>query len=317
MQMDNSVVYLFIGVFVIALTTLGFRYANYLPCEVALFGHSARAYRVGELIKFDDRTVGAQQWRWDFGDGSPLSNQKNPIHVYQDKGEYEVQLFVNNSCERSETIRIEEKKILLDSTKFPVFELPKTIVVGQILEVEDQTDNATTWEWRFGETASANATTQSAEYIYSNPGLKTVSLIVNGDMNYIKKKKINVLPLPDKEEPVTKIEYRKRDVREDLRRAPEGIFVQKEADDKPTIVPFITEGNFKTKIRVLATNKLTPDSFSQYFCDDDNPLIVANGRSTTFLDFSEKIKGTKINIKDLVLKRNAGSNCITTFDIEY
>ena len=40
----------------------------------------------------------------------------------------------------------------------------------------------------FVERANINATSKKAEYINENPGLKTVSLIVNGDFNYIGKK---------------------------------------------------------------------------------------------------------------------------------
>ncbi len=316
-QLDSSVIYLFITVFLVAFTTLAFRYANDTPCDEAVFVHSAKEYRVGEIIKFNDRTTGAQEWKWNFGDGSEGSSQKDPLHIFENEGEYEVRLFVNNACERKEVVTIKEKIVLLDSTRFPVFELPKIIVVGELLKVKDETKNSTSWEWRFGETASANSISKSAEYVYEEPGLKTVSLIVNGDLTYIGKKKINVLPLPESKKPITKITRERRDKRLDLRKAPAGIVSEKETSNKPNIVPFITEGNFKIKIKMLASKRLDPSAFSAYFCEDTNPLVVANGRSTTFSDFCKKIIGKKMDIEKLNLKRNTGSNCITTFDITY
>ncbi|MDB2606702.1 PKD domain-containing protein, partial [Zobellia sp.] len=295
---------------------LAFRYQGDVPCEEAMFLHSAKDYRAGEMIKFTDKTIGAQSWKWHFGDDSEVSTQKDPLHIFKNEGVYEVRLFVNNSCESKETITIKEKIVLLDSTKFPVFELPNSIIVGEKLKVMDQTKNATTWEWRFGETASANAISQSAEYSYEEPGLKTVSLIVNGDLTYIGKKKINVLPPAESKPQITKIARDKRDKRLDLRKAPEGMVAEKNPGNKPNIVPFITEGNFKMKVKMIASKKLAPEAVSSYFCVG-NPLIVANKRSMTFMDFCEKIMSKKIAIESLSLKRNTGSNCITTFDITY
>lgn len=320
-HMDTSVIRLFIGVFLLAMTTLAFRYANDAPCEEALFDHLANAYRAGEMVKFYDRTEDAEEWKWDFGDGTEASTQKNPLHIYEAKGDYTVRLLINNSCKKEVTINIDEKLILLDTTKFPKFKIPKTIMVGEKLEVSDETENAASWEWRFGETASANATTKLAEYVYEEPGLKTISLVVNNDLVYITKKKINVLPLPVDKDEVTKIGYKKRDQRDkrlDLSKAPSDMISDKKPEEsKPNIAPFITVTNFENKIKMVANEKLSPQAFSKFFCGDVNPLIVVNGRNTTFLVYCEKIKGKKIKIKSLDLIRNTGSNCISTFTIEY
>lgn len=326
-HIDTSVVYFLMGTFLAASTLVAFRYANDTPCDVATFESSANAYRVGEMVQFKDRTDGAQQWEWDFGDGSEISNQKNPLHIYTEKGNYDVRLTVNNSCVKMETLAIQAKTILLDSTKFPVFDLPKTIRVGETLTVHDKTARATSWEWRFGETASANAISRTAEYSYETPGLKTVSLIVNGDITYIGKKKIEVLPLPETKERIAKIAAEERDKRLDLRKAPTGAAVadediktelaEKPEARKPSTVPFISAGNFENKIKMIASGKLSPQAFSQYFCEDVNPLVVINGRNTTFLVFCEKIKDKKIKISSLELLRNTGSNCVTTFTLEY
>ena len=87
----------------------------------------------------------------------------------------------------------EYKQQILDSTKFPVFDIPESIRVGESLILKDETDNASTWEWRFGETPRVDAESRTASYVYKESGLYTVKLIVNGDVEYMTKKKINVL----------------------------------------------------------------------------------------------------------------------------
>ncbi len=317
-HLDKSVIQMFIVVFLIANVTLAFKYINDTPCDEVLFRHSANAYRVGEMIKFNDVSYGAESWNWNFGDGSEMSSQKNPLYIYSEPGDYEIRLMVNGKCEKTETISIAEKLVLLDTTKLPKFELPKSITYGEVLEVEDQTANATSWEWRFGETAGANATTKKASYLYETPGLKTVSLIVNNDLNHIRKKKINVIPTPESKEKVAKMKRQRRDKRLDLNEAPKGSEVLAEKPSgKPSAMPFITTGNFENKIKMVAEGKLNPQVFSEFFCDDKNPLIVVNGRNSTFNSFCESISEQKIKIKSLKLIRKSGSNCITSFAVEY
>ena len=317
-HIDKSVIYLFLGVFLIAAITFSFRYAKYPPCDEVLFFVDKKELKAGEIIQFKDKTEGAKEWKWEFGDNTGIFSQKEPLHVFKEEGDYKVRLLVNNTCERIEIVSIKAKVILIDSTRFPVFTLPENIVVGEELKVEDITESAATWEWRFGENASIDAKTRIAEYVYVESGLKTVSLIVNGDLTYIGKKKINVLPLPEEKERITKIGVERRDKRLDVKRAPLANTSKKESEkDKPSVTPFITDINFKNKIKMVSNEKLSPQAISGFFCGEVNPLVVVNGKSTTFLVFCEKIKGKKIKIKSLNLIRNKGSNCIKAFTIEY
>lgn len=49
-------------------------------------------------ISFTDRSVGTSTtWQWDFGDGTPLSNEQNPVHEYTQPGSYTVSLTVSNA----------------------------------------------------------------------------------------------------------------------------------------------------------------------------------------------------------------------------
>jgi PKD repeat protein len=51
-------------------------------------------------VNFTDLTVsdfGIIQWEWNFGDGTPISTQRNPSHTYNAQGVYEVKLRARNS----------------------------------------------------------------------------------------------------------------------------------------------------------------------------------------------------------------------------
>lgn len=53
--------------------------------------------------RFIDKSIGAQTWLWNFGDGS-TSTLQNPSHVYADTGRYSVSLKVTNgACEYTKT----------------------------------------------------------------------------------------------------------------------------------------------------------------------------------------------------------------------
>ena len=54
--------------------------------------------RVDNTVTFTDTSTGGPtNWLWDFGDTSPLSTQRNPVHTYPGMGNYIVTLTVSNS----------------------------------------------------------------------------------------------------------------------------------------------------------------------------------------------------------------------------
>lgn len=47
-------------------------------------------------VQFSDSSYNAQEWLWDFGDGSGPSQVASPTHIYTDTGRYSVRLWVQN-----------------------------------------------------------------------------------------------------------------------------------------------------------------------------------------------------------------------------
>jgi len=124
-HMDKMVKYLFLIAFLSSATVLGYHYNTRSGCNEVLFVTNAENYAVGEAIQFNDDTLGSETWQWSFGDNE-TSTQKNPAHYYEKPGEYNVELIVNGNCVGKQIVEVKEAIKLLDSTKFPVFDLQKT-----------------------------------------------------------------------------------------------------------------------------------------------------------------------------------------------
>ncbi len=313
-HLDKNVIYLFLIAFLASASVLAYRYTKYAPCQDVVLSIDARDYRQDELIKFKDNTENANSWAWDFGDDSEISTNKEALHFYKNPGEYTVTLTVNNICKATEIVTIKEKLFVIDSTKLPLFNIPRSIKVGEILTVKDETNNASTWEWRFGETAEANATKRIAEYTYKEAGLKTISLIVNGDIKHIAEKQIIVLALEEEDNDITPITGTNRNIRDNIKANPTS-----KSDSKGNLiaVPLINESQFKNKLMLISKNKLTANTFSEYFCGDINKTVIVNGKETSFLLFCEKIRGKRLKIKQLTIYREEGSNCIKSVGIKH
>jgi PKD repeat protein len=69
------------------------------------------------VVQFTDRSTGAKGWSWDFGDGSAVSHEQNPVHTYTagspDGTFYDLTLTVTGSCSgetstsrKSEMVRV-------------------------------------------------------------------------------------------------------------------------------------------------------------------------------------------------------------------
>lgn len=81
---------------------------------IAAFSFTPTAPNVGQPVQFIDESIYAEEWYWDFGDGSNSSAQ-NPTHTYSFLGNKNVQLTVfNNSCVHSifQQILIDEELII-------------------------------------------------------------------------------------------------------------------------------------------------------------------------------------------------------------
>ncbi len=314
-HIDKSVILFFLITIGITASVFAFRYINHVPCEVVDFDINAKEFRVGEIIRFKDNTQGAIEREWNFGDSSKIGTGVTPFHTFEKPGEYEVLLMINGKCEGVKTVTIKDKVFILDSTKLARFKVPSSIKVGEVLRPKDETKEAFKWEWRFGETAEVNSTKKNPQYIYETPGLKTITLVVNNDIKYATKKKINVLPNKKKASAPKRRITRPTNTGPTIKYAPTDAI--KDAPEAEFRAPNISNRDFALKIMSVAKEKASAKDFTDYLCDKLQLPMTSRGKRTTFVEFCDKIKGKNIKIKDLKIFRNKKNNCIEYITIDY
>jgi len=334
-RIDRNISLLFLLTIVTSASVLAYRYANYKPCSIVDFKSAAKNYRVDEIIRFKDYSQNVEVREWDFGDSTETSADATPFHVYKSPGKYTVRLVVNGNCDSEQIVSIQEKAFVLDSTKLASFKAPKFTKVGKLIKLEDLTADATQWEWRFGETAEVNSTLKDPTYIYRTPGIKTITLVTNGDARYASRVKIQVLA--DKittDVPQRKIEKSKEAV-SIIKYEPEVIPVQpppsiKSAPDpapvaatptppekKPEVIKSISKAEFEKLLIQVTKKKASSKDFEKHLCGNLSAPAIVKSKKTTFSSFCKKISGKNITIKNLQLYKNKKTNCIEYIKLDY
>jgi gliding motility-associated-like protein len=130
----------------------------------------------GHTVTFTDTTTGAPTiWDWDFGDGSPINNNQNPVHIYTAGGQYTTTLIVNNPSGCTDTIT---GIIDVHTVPIPDF-IADTACLFNVTTFTDLSTDVvaiTGWYWDFGD--GNNSFAQHPTYIYQASGIYTVSLTV-------------------------------------------------------------------------------------------------------------------------------------------
>ncbi len=133
----------------------------------------------GDTIYFKQTARGKNiiSWSWDFGDGSPLSTELNPIHAYQNSGTYNIKLKVTNATGETNEM-VKQLSIIAAPPKSPDLEVPLCNNSAVV------TLPATySYEWYFTATSTYVASTNNTMTIYysGNP-LQMTFYIVKEDL---------------------------------------------------------------------------------------------------------------------------------------
>lgn len=124
-------------------------------------------------VNFTDLSVPADEWLWDFGDGT-MSTLQNPVHVYSDTGYFTVRLIAwNNGCADTLT------RINYIYVNPPIARFNQAADCANRLRFTftDASIAPVTWEWDFGDGSPA-VTIQNPVHIYSALGVYNVRLVV-------------------------------------------------------------------------------------------------------------------------------------------
>jgi gliding motility-associated-like protein len=132
----------------------------------------------GETIDFIySEVVTHEIFEWNFGDGSSVSNEANPSHVYTNPGTYAVFLLVNKYiCEKDTTIEININPLPAPDFDADVFSgcLPVTV---DFEDLSSDVQSGAIYQWIFGDGNTSDAT-GNVTYTYNEKGLYTVSLSI-------------------------------------------------------------------------------------------------------------------------------------------
>lgn len=158
----------------------------------------------GQSTFFTDYSNGAGsaivQWAWDFGDplsgGSNNSNLQNPVHVFQNTGNYQVSLTVTNALGCSGTVI---QTVMVLPSPVADFEAGTTCVAQPVNFNNLSYSNGssiTGWQWDFGDGTSSGLA--FPVHTYQNVGVYQVSLTVTNASGCIAQviKPVNIHPLP-------------------------------------------------------------------------------------------------------------------------
>lgn len=338
-KLDIRVLLVFIIIIIFGIFIFIYQFNRHVDCSKVSFIIEAQKKQVGEVIEFYDKTPNAKSWKWDFGDNSPKEFEKSVLHKYTKAGIYTISLQVNGSCTYEKIIEIRDLGKIIDTLKIPKIITPTVVVVGQPVEFYySYRSEAFAWEWSFGETGQMDNTSEFPVYSYSTPGVKTITLVINGDMPHIASKNIYVKPrqlIKTKKDTIKSYVYEKapklfdlppgnpqKDPLEDLLRNIHGVPVLNPLEKKikqaeESKAPDISENQFQILLLEVAKQSKTKEDFIQYTCGSyDFPVIKNNNKIMTFAEFCNQLQNKKIKIEALRLTKD-NKNCIAGLTITY
>lgn len=332
---DYRILALFISLMLIGTIFFFTKAINTVDCENSTFYVVAKNRLEGETIEFFNETPNASTWKWDFGDGSKNAFDKNTTHIYKKSGKYRVTLTINDNCITYKDVVIKSVGDLSKRIRVPEIIAPTVVRVGEEV-IFDYYYNGTdifSWEWSFGESSRLDNTDSNPTHIYRTPGVKKITLIINGNINSITSKTILVKP---KEQALTQAYAEDVEIKPlKLRRGPAQIdpaeeFAMtlpvvppsskkkhKESQKNNSTAPSISEEQFELLLHQVAKQSKTKDDFGNFLCEDYKiPVLINDSKIMPFDEFCKKLIGKTLKISKIRLTTN-DNNCIINVEITY
>jgi PKD repeat protein len=131
------------------------------------------------VVKFKNTSTGAIGYTWDFGDGSPVSNEFEPLHTYTGSGSnYAVKLTTTNAegCRNTTSMANFINIVAPPVATFTVTPGNEVSIPNYSFAFKDISTDAVSWLWTFGD--GAVSTLQNPNHTYANEGAYTVTLKV-------------------------------------------------------------------------------------------------------------------------------------------
>lgn len=101
-------------------------------------------------VTFNDLSIGANNYFWDFGDGSPINTSPSPTHTYSDTGSYSVNLVVVNNTNNCQHGYTETISLIIPQAHFSYTAVDSCTPAPASLAMIDSSINADTYSWILG-----------------------------------------------------------------------------------------------------------------------------------------------------------------------
>lgn len=310
---DNKVVITFMLVFILSCGLLAFKKSNEVDCSIYDFTTDTTHYVVGDVITFSENSENAYSWRWYFGDGTDISYKSKEIHSFAKSGTYKVKLLVNETCEIEKTIKVLPKPIVEVKEVLEVdFDSPIKVEQGEVIRFEDKTEGAESWEWKFGESSKIDSKEKNPTYKFKTIGVKTVSLVINGDKRNRALKDIVV---------IAKVVKPKGNKRTTITKTVPVDTISKvinEEKEIPVVIKTINETELEKLVYSISENKTSLFNFKNQFCDDNLPKVRINtdSRYMTLDQFYKAIKNKGIKVREIKIYKEK-DKCIETIYVNF
>ena len=317
-RVDDRAILTMIIPAVLSLLIMAWRFTNHTVCSS--FNITARSghYYTGEVVRFESNIANYKTLRWDFGDDQGNDSKiSSAVHAYDQPGEYTASLTVNGVCTEYVRLVIIPAPHVENPRLTATFICPQSAEVGKPVQFTDTTQGATQWEWRFGETATVDATEKAPKYIYTTPGLKTVTVVINNDQQQLGLCKIYVNPAASRQKkdrsdrPVIVVNR----VGPPLKNAADTT-TEKKAPAEPVVTkaPEISDAGIEVLLRGAANKQKTAENFAPYFCGNLNVQSNLNGQVMPFTELCNKFSALKSEKKikklSVQLVKDEKTNCI-------
>lgn len=234
---------------------------------------------IGMPITYADSTRGADNWRWEFGNGDSSPTSRG-VYTYKEIGKYQIRLTIDEKYEKKFIVNVRPRKDENGIDQLVQIVAPTTVLQGEYIIFRGEGPSQE-WRWEFGETGHVDAREKTAIYKYLLPGTYEV-LLSTEETKYPVRHNIQVLAQ----------------------------YMENDSTDIATMI-----GNdIKLKLQAIVDQKSFNTNYnyimSTYLCNDPNTLVIINNIKKN--DFYSYCQGLKI----IGRKRTTIENVLIDMDPE-
>ena len=147
-------------------------------------------------VTFQDASVGAVSWNWDFGNGNQSTSQTPPAQVYPLEGTYTVSLKVKNKS-GIEDIKSVGLKVAAPPPVLALFDMPSHVQLNDSIVFANKSIFGTSFRWDFGLGINTSSE-ENPVVVFNTTGGRTIKLVAmnsNGQDSISKQLEVCDTPL--------------------------------------------------------------------------------------------------------------------------